>query len=741
MFDPLTSLTALHLNSNALAEGGLPDGVFENLTGLATLDLRQNPGSASFVPRADAVAYVVADMGADMGADNVVVRARGVVTLDGSGTHGGPWGTNVEPYAWVEVDAQGNEVAVSAVTEGLSDETEAKARFTAPVLTEERVLHYRLTVTGTGAEMRGAVNRHRASATVRVTVRAGPALIGVEVTSKLQDYEIYGIDKEIEATARFGEAVEVETDGNPVLALDLGGVRRMATFRPDKSGPTKLVFVYTVQEGDPEAGIGFPADPVSLPAGREIRTVVEGMTEDMAVRLRLAATAPVVRMDGVRPELKEMEPPEVLGLTLKLIYHEALDEDSVPAAGAYAVTATNRTGPANPTPLPVSAVGVKGNTVTLTLARAPGVSQMVTMTYEASASNPVRDLAGNEAGRLDESQEVNSVPTVSVGAVHPKAAPGLGDPAFRVTVSQAPASELAVTLSFEQADEYLLETTATITIPAGRTSAARTFVIADDYSLASGALTATIAGVGAGYAPALAPAQRGDGAGVDGEPADRGDVGRERLHGDRGRGGERHGDAAHRRGRAEAAQGLSLRRAHLERFRVGRRRLHACLRHPGGAAGRLDGRWGGIRRVGSGVGDDDGRQHRRGRRAVLPRGYERGRPAPARLRLPRRAPERGRGDALRERGHHRGRRLRGGNGDGGGDGDLDAAQGVGHLRRARAHRVRGRLQPVGHGDRCADLLLRPRRRAEDGDLVCGLGDRHADVLLRGGGRDGRRPGR
>ena len=495
VFGGLTSLTALHLNSNALAEGGLPDGLFQPLGAplgapLATLDLRQNPGSASFVPRADA--------GLDLD-----VRARATKTLGGPGTAGGPWGTNVT-YEWVEVDAQGNEVAAAARTEGLSATDAASPDFTAPVLTEERVLHYRLTVTGKGARSSGTVNRHRASATVRVTVRAGPALIGVEVTPPpppppAPPAPPYGIDKTIEATASFGEAVTVT--GAPELALDLGGVRREATFDRDKSGPAELVFVYTVVEGDPEAGIGFPENPVSLPAASAIRTV-EG---DMAPGLRLAATASEVRIDGVRPALKEMEPPEVLGLTLKLIYHEALDEDSVPAAGAYTVTATSETVPANPTDLPVTAVGVKGNTVTLMLARAPGASQMVTMTYNAPASNPVRDLAGNKAGALTESQKVKSVPTVSVGAVYPKVAPGLGDPEFRVTVSQAPASDLEVTLSFEQADEYLAETTATITIPAGRTSATRTFGIANDYTLETGALTATIAGVGDGYALAPAP--------------------------------------------------------------------------------------------------------------------------------------------------------------------------------------------------------------------------------------------
>ena len=488
LFDLLTGLTALHLNSNRLAEGGLPDGVFEELEKLTTLDLRQNPGSASFVPNAKASVRPE------------VVRAHGIATLDGMRSDGGPWGENIE-YEWVEVDAQGNEVAAAAVTEGLSDETKAEARFTAPVLTEERVLHYRLTVTGEGAATRGTVNRHSASATVQVTVRpGGPALIGVAVPPRdpAAPGQAYGIGNEIQVTASFGEAVTVT--GAPVLALDLGGVRREATD-VSGSGTADLVFTYTVKDTDPEAGIGFPENPVSLPAGSVIRTV----EAPMAVGLRLAATPPVVRMDGVRPELKEMEPPEVLGLTLKLIYHEALDEDSVPAAGAYTVTATSETVPAN---LPVTAVGVTGNTVTLTLARAPGVSQMVTVrdTVPAPpASKPLQDLAGNKAEALTESQKVKSVPTVSVGAVYPKVAPGLGDPEFRVTVSQAPASDLEVTLSFEQADEYLAETTATITIPAGRNSATRTFEIPEDFTLASGALTATIAGVGDGYALAPAP--------------------------------------------------------------------------------------------------------------------------------------------------------------------------------------------------------------------------------------------
>ena len=160
-------MTGLDLSDNALS--ALPAAVFEPLTGMATLDLRNNPGSASFVPTAEAVA-------------DLVLRTGETATLGGPGTGGGPWGTNVE-YAWVEVDAEGNPVADADRTEGLSAADEASPNFTAPVLGAERVVRYRFTVTGKGAATTGAVNRHSASDTVTVTVRAAPAVTAVALTS------------------------------------------------------------------------------------------------------------------------------------------------------------------------------------------------------------------------------------------------------------------------------------------------------------------------------------------------------------------------------------------------------------------------------------------------------------------------------------------------------------------------------------------------------------------------------
>ena len=210
-FAGLTGVTTLTLNGNALSV--LPAGVFQPLIGLSTLDLRNNPGSASFVPRADA--------GADL-----VLRAGEAATLGGPGTGGGPWGTNVE-YAWVEVDAEGNPVADAARAEGLSAADVARPGFTAPALAAERVLRYRFTVTGKGAASTGAVNRHRASDTVTVTVRAAPAVTAVALTSVPRADGEYRRGETIEIGVTFSTPVTVT--GKPTIGLEVGTqVRRAA---------------------------------------------------------------------------------------------------------------------------------------------------------------------------------------------------------------------------------------------------------------------------------------------------------------------------------------------------------------------------------------------------------------------------------------------------------------------------------------------------------------------------------
>ena len=80
----------------------------------------------------------------------------------------------------------------------------------------------------------------------------------------------------------------------------------------------------------------------------------------------------------------------VSGTALTLTYDKNLDEDSVPAAGAYAVDVDG-------TAATVSSVAVAGPEVTLTLASAPASTATTTVDYVVPATNPLRSTAEVDA--------------------------------------------------------------------------------------------------------------------------------------------------------------------------------------------------------------------------------------------------------------------------------------------------------------------------------------------------------
>ena len=127
VFDNLTALEQLTLNNNELST--LPDDVFENLTALSWLNLAGNSG-APFSPTADAVPD-----------DGTVPVAGGTVTLDGSGSDGGPWGANVT-YSWALTSP------ASGVTVTFDDAASATPVATIPALAADAELTFTLTVTG-----------------------------------------------------------------------------------------------------------------------------------------------------------------------------------------------------------------------------------------------------------------------------------------------------------------------------------------------------------------------------------------------------------------------------------------------------------------------------------------------------------------------------------------------------------------------------------------------------------------
>ena len=332
-----------------------------------------------------------------------------------------------------------------------------------------------------------------------IAIDETPSVTAVTVSSTPAAGETYLGGEAIEFTATFTAPVTVT--GTPTFAFMLGEETRQAAYARG-SDTAELVFSYTVQAGEIDTdGISWSANALALGGGTvRLTTTDPNVEEDAALGHVKGDAQREHRVDAVPPGV---ESASMQGTVLELVYDEALDEGSVPEKGQFKVSLDGGTAQA------VSAVAVDGTTVTLTLATPAVFEQVVTLTYTVPAANPLRDLFGNPAGALTNHPVTNEtimLPVVSIAAVHAKAAPLLADAAFRLTASPAPASDLAVTLSIAQAGAYLANTGQTVTIPAGQTSATRTFPIADDYTLASGGLTATVTGGGRLYVPAAAPA-------------------------------------------------------------------------------------------------------------------------------------------------------------------------------------------------------------------------------------------
>ena len=105
--------------------------------------------------------------------------------------------------------------------------------------------------------------------------------------------------------------------------------------------------------------------------------------------------------DGAAPTLSTAT---VEGSSLVLTYNESLDEGSVPATSAYSVSINSGTGAAP------SNVSIDGSAVTLTLATAAVNGDTVTVSYTVPSSNPVQDLAGDDAAALTDQSVTNNTP-------------------------------------------------------------------------------------------------------------------------------------------------------------------------------------------------------------------------------------------------------------------------------------------------------------------------------------------
>ena len=246
-----------------------------------------------------------------------------------------------------------------------------------------------------------------ATATVGAVATA-PTVTDVAVTSTPASGTTYYLAGEvIEFTVTFSAPVTVT--GTPKFAFRLGAATRQAAYARG-SDSAALVFARTVQAGEVDRnGISWNSLALAVDGGTITQT---GATT--AARLTHAEQASLEghRVDAAPPMQVSAS---VQGLSLVLVYDEPLDPASMPATGAYTVTAT--VGATTTTPA-VSEVSIYGIWVTLTLDAAPAAGATVTLAYAPPASNPVQDEAGNDAPAFS-GQKVNG----AAGNTAPTGAP------------------------------------------------------------------------------------------------------------------------------------------------------------------------------------------------------------------------------------------------------------------------------------------------------------------------------
>ena len=226
-----------------------------------------------------------------------------------------------------------------------------------------------------------------ATATVGAAATGPPTVTDVAVTSTPASGTTYYLAGEvIEFTVTFSAPVTVTA--SPKFAFRLGAATRQAAYASG-SDSAALVFARTVQAGEVDRnGISWNALALALDGGTITQT---GATT--AARLTHAEQAPLEghRVDAAPPMQVSAS---MHGMSLVLVYDEPLDPASMPATGAYTVTATVGATATNPA---VSEVSIYGIWVTLTLDAAPAAGATVTLAYAPPASNPVQDEAGNDA--------------------------------------------------------------------------------------------------------------------------------------------------------------------------------------------------------------------------------------------------------------------------------------------------------------------------------------------------------
>ena len=322
---------------------------------------------------------------------------------------------------------------------------------------------------------------------------------GMEITSVpevVAPAGYYGPGEEVEFRVTFAGLVTVDTSsGTPALLFIASDGARQEAAYASGSGFTQLEFTWTVPADVP--GDEVPIEiPSNVGTGGALLTdrglVLDGGTiRDLRgrdVNIRHGPYATGSAADTTGPALVAgAEGATVAGTELVLTFERAagdaehLDEDSVPAAGDFAVRVQSTVHTVSD--VAVSDVAVDGATVTLTLSDPVGHAQTVTVGY-TPGTDALEDVWGNNApGFSARSVRNDSLePELSIDDVPVDEGDGTAE--FTVTLDLA--SGETVTVDYATADGTALAgsdytaASGTLTFAAGDTSKTIVVLVTDD---------------------------------------------------------------------------------------------------------------------------------------------------------------------------------------------------------------------------------------------------------------------
>ena len=202
-----------------------------------------------------------------------------------------------------------------------------------------------------------------------------------------QDGHPYGVGDEMVFVVKFSQNIRCADATSLKVRFNLGSATKEASSYAG-AGTDTWWYRYTVQEDDVDSdGIEIPAGSQALPDRYYSDNGCNNVFDESGIKAQ--GPFPDRKVDGVYPSLDSAA---VNGAELVLIWNETLRDDSVPAAGDFAITVagSSRT---------VSSVAIAGSAVTLTLASAVTAGQIVAASY-TKGTNPLKDLASNDAPGL-----------------------------------------------------------------------------------------------------------------------------------------------------------------------------------------------------------------------------------------------------------------------------------------------------------------------------------------------------